>query len=513
MWVDKPEKEDDFGQQTDSLNSPSVGAGAGGGGAQIKSSETAANGTPSSMSPAANAPTQQFGTIQDYFKGNQQQGEQLGEKFSSKLDATKDQERGAIDTAATGAKNQIASNTIGLDQDLLSRTLTDPTKVANDANDYDKFTKQWNAAYAGPQSFETSNTYADAAKATQAAKDKATQLSSTGGRQQLIQDEFGVYGQGNKGLDEALLQQSSYFPQVQEKAKDFGSIQDYLNTQSQDINQAAKTAKDTTEQTKQQVRTPFENKLTGFKSDLDSRVADARNTANKTALDYQSHLNSGNIEEVEKDLASAGVSNDEKADIISYLKSLNKNYGVTPNLTSTFLSNPNVDINAANVATKQDYDTASALNKLTGVDYSGVLNPADVAKSGTSKTADLKSADLRSYLKENLGIQDKSLVQKGLPDVYTFLGNIPSIGPGGSGWNGYKLEDKKVSDINNYLDALRRATPDANRSLANLPPNLAQILGTTSILSKTIPKGAENDKTRNNLQSISQSINDYVNGH
>ncbi len=142
---------------------------------------------------------------------------------------------------------KTAAATTAFNPDLVSTAVSDPTKITGDKDQLTSFLDQWNAAYRGPASLESTSGYGDVAKAAQGAGSRAGQLESTGGRQQLIQDEFGVYGQGNKGLDEALLQQSSFFPKVQEQGKEFRSIQDYLASQSKGISAQAREAKAATD--------------------------------------------------------------------------------------------------------------------------------------------------------------------------------------------------------------------------------------------------------------------------
>lgn len=279
MWIDK-ENEEDQQQDPDSLNSPSVGAGAGGGttGPQVKSSEVASLGTPSSMTPTAQAPRQQFGTIQDYFKGSKNQGEQLGEQFTNKLTDTAQKQKNTVLGATEAASKEVESGIIKENPFLTSRAAFDPTGVTGDKTNRENFEAQWNAAYRGPMSFEESKSYGDATKAVADSNTKAEQLKSVGGQQQLLQDEFGVYGQGNKGLDQALLQESSYYPKVQEKGKEFGGLSEYLKSQGSTLAPKVEQAKATTAKTKEATRSAVSQGLNKFTSDIDANVKKAQAT-------------------------------------------------------------------------------------------------------------------------------------------------------------------------------------------------------------------------------------------
>ena len=382
MWIDKPKDEEQAAQQPDSLNSPSVGAGAGSGAPQIQGSTTPAVGTSSSMSPTPEAPGQTFGTIQDYFKGNQTQGANLTNQFTDKLDTTKQKAQGTIGEAAAGAESQIAPNTVNLDKGLVDKAVSDPTAVANNTGDYSKFMNQWNAAYKGPESFESTDQYTTAAGAAQAAKDKATQASSTGGRQQILQDEFGVYGQGNKGLDEALIQNSGSFGDIGAKANELNSLQGYLQSKSQDIQGKAQAAKATTEATKAATQNAFTGEQGKLASDLDARTKIARDKATTDATALTAALKTGDVNKIKPLLKTVDMPADVKASILDYLSLSNRFYNATPDLSNTYNFNPNTAVTRENVANTGDYNKAAALQKLTGVDYKGILNPATAGQAG-----------------------------------------------------------------------------------------------------------------------------------
>lgn len=390
MWIDKDQKDENADPAADSLNNPSVGAG-GAGTAPVKGSETAAVGTPSSMSPTPEAPGQKFGTIQDYFKGSKEQGDKLGQDFAGKLDATKQQQQSAIDQSAAGATQNIAANTIGADTNLINTAKSDPTKIANDEAQYEQFMNQWNASYKGPNSFEDTDQYNDAAKATQAAKDKATQASSTGGRQQLLQDDFGVYGAGNKGLDEALIQNSSSFGDVGTKANELNSLQDYLKGKSTDVAGKAQEAKATTEQTKQAAQSALlgeQGAVRQFQTDIDAKTsaAQAKAKADQEAL-ATAFGKRENLSDAQ--LASIGLTQQQYKDLIAKEKTA----GYTNLQDYLTFQNPNAKISRESVASEADQAKDAALAKLTG--STKFLNPT---REGGKLVDFDKDAALQTYL-------------------------------------------------------------------------------------------------------------------
>ena len=424
MWLEEKNQKDPYGRLVPAgvPGTPSIGAGGG----AVQPTGTQSN--PSTESPASGPqPEQKFATVQDYLGANQQQGEQLGQNFTAKLGDTANQERSTIAGAADTAKNDINANNIAFDSNIVNTAVNDPTKVANDPGQLDSFLKQWNASYKGPESFEASTSYGTAADAATKANEKGEQLKTAGGQQQLLQDEYGVYGQGNKGLDQALLQTSSSYPKVQDQAKEFGTIQDYLRQQAGDVNAAAKTAKTTTEQTKASTQTPFANKLTEFQGDINSRVGAARTQAD-AGNTIKRDLASGDSASLTKDLAAAGISNTDTESISQYLSQLNNEYQQKPDLINYYTANPSVDVNPANVATPEDYAKASAYQKLTGVNYGGVLNPAEASLAGTANTKpQIDSTGLSSYLHDTRNLKDNEFLSRPIAQANLDPSNVQSL--------------------------------------------------------------------------------------
>lgn len=451
MWIEGQDEEQNKNQNPNPL---SVGTGGG------SSQPGGVTGNPSTINPVQSSqPKQEFATVQDYFSANKPQAEQLGQQFTNKLTENAANQKSTISGAATQAIGDITANTVNPDAGIVSKAQLNPTEVANDPNQLQSFLKQWNAAYKGPESFEASNQYENAAKAGNAANQTAEELKTTGGQQQLLQDEFNVYGQGNKGLDQGLLQTSSYFPKVQEQAKEFKNVGDYLSQNAATVNDLASQAKNATEQTKVNARTPFATSLTDFQTDLNNRTTAAQNKAKDVLARYQGDLSSADPAKVSADLKEAGVDDTTAKNIVYYLGALNKDYNINPNVPSSYIGNPNVDITPSTVASKEDYNKAAALNKLTGVDYSGILNPADISKAGTGTLPQqaFKSQDLENYLKQSTEIQDKSILQK-----------APTLPTNATA-------SKQM--VSQYLNAMARQgiQPKNEAELAKLAPNLDKL--------------------------------------
>jgi hypothetical protein len=459
MWVDSSQDEENQNNQGNNL---SVGAGGGTASQPVSSGgfsqPTGTTGNPSTITPTeTNQPQQKFATVQDYLGANTQQGNQLGQAFTSNLTNAANTDKSAIDTAVAGATSDINAGTTNYDPNIVSKAQANPSAVANSPDDLNSFLKQWNAAYTGPSSFETSTEYTPAAAAANDASQKAAEVGTAGGQQQLLADQFNVSGQGKQALDQALLQNSSSAPTINAAAPAFQSVNDYLTSQSAALDAQAQQAAANTTAAKTQTQGAFANSLTGFQNQINAETTAAQNNAKGTATQWQSDLASGDPTKVAADLQSAGVDPSTIQSITGYLTSLNKDYGLNPNLSQDYTFNPAVDLTAANVATPQDYQTAAALSQLTGQDYSGVLNQANAAQAGTAGNPNqINAAAMTPELKAQLAEQDKEFLAKPV-NIGTALPNLTD-------------SSAATQYAQKYVDAVQRSgqDPKTSQTLQNL---------------------------------------------
>lgn len=425
MWVDEENNQDPYGRTNPTAGTPTVGAGGGVASAPATTAGTAGTASnPSTQTPTqTNSPTQNFGTVQDYLKGNQQQGEALGQQFTGNLANSATNEKNTIDTAAKQTQSDINAGSTNYDSGLVNTAVSDPTKITGNPDQLSSFLKQWNASYSGPSSFENSANYAPAQAAASEATGLGTEEATTGGQQQILHDQFGVYGQGNQGLDQAVLQNSSYFPKVQQQASDFQTIPTYLTNAAAPVDTAATTAAANTANTKTQTQNAFANEPATFQAQVNNQVQSRQDAANALNTKYKTDLASGNVGQIVQDIQSANPGASTQT-IQSYLTGLKADTGVVPDLSQQDTFNPNTAITAANSVTPGMYDRAAAYNQLTGVDYSGILNPANASQAGTAPTAQsgLNPAALQTYLKGNLTTSDKAVLAN--PDIATISKNL-----------------------------------------------------------------------------------------
>jgi len=461
MWLDEEEQNPAQPAPQQQPSNPAIGAG---GGAGVVGTTGKVQGTPSTTTPTTTNQPQQFATAQQYLSANQPQGEALGSQVVGNLNQSLTNEKGAIDTAQNQALNDINSGTVNFNPALANEAATAPTKITSSPSDLQSFLGQYNASYTGPSSLETSTGYTGAANALTEAQGKAAETATPGGQQQILSDQFGVYGQGNKNLDQALLSQSSANPQLQDLTKQFGGVQDYLNAASANVSNAATQGQKTTQNTATATQNALANNLPNFQQNLAAKTSAAQTAATNQINQLNTDVSSGKLDQLSTDLQAAGVSPADVKSITDYLTQYQKEGLSPPNIT-TLIGNPNTQITQANVATPQDYANAAAWQQLTGVNYGPVLNQSNASEAGTGTLAQqgVNSQALENYLKTGVGANDQSLINS-TPDLKTVLPDISNATQG-------------AQMAQRYIDAFtRNGSPGyGSKNLQALPPQLQQL--------------------------------------
>jgi hypothetical protein len=428
MWIEKKD-ENLVNQptQSDKTNTPTVGAG---GGAETGVSTTPASGNFSTTSPVqAPQTTQKWATAQDYLKANQPQATQLGQKVETYLTGKLGEQRSAIDTAAQAAQSQIESGTTAFNPELAKSAVETPTEITSSPDKLQDFLGQWNATYKGPTSFETTESYTPAAEAAAKAKEISGEITTPGGRNQLLQNQFGVYGAGNQALDTSLLSTAENYGDIQQLAPQFASLQDYLGQKSTGLGTAAQQAQETTQGAQTQTRAALANKFGDFQKQISDQTAAAQQKAQEVADKYNTDLTSGDENAITIDLKAAGATDAEIKKVTDYMSALTDFYKgqIVPSQFYTF--NPATGIDKANVATPEQYNQAQAWQQLSGVDYSGILNPADITKAGTAPNPQtgINAQTLQNYLTPMVKQRDQELLV-GPNAKNTISTNMSSLG-------------------------------------------------------------------------------------
>jgi len=372
MWIQN-KKEEDQATQPNTLNAPTVGAG---GGAEVGGSTSPATGNFSTMSPvAAQQPVQKWATAQDYLKANQPQATQLGQKVETSLTGKLGEQKGAIDTAASSAKSAIESGTTAFKPELLKTAIEKPTEITTSPTKLQDFLSQWNASYKGPESFESTESYNPAVQAASKAKEISGEITTPGGRNQLLQNQFGVYGAGNQALDTSLLGQAENYQKIQNLAPQFASLQGYLGQKSGAINTAAEQAKTGTAEAQQKTREGVTARVDQITADLDAKLATKIKDTQTRYDAVQNFIKNslGNLDNptfnqtTGKELEDLGVGASAIRDLTSQLQNLKNDFGMTFNPESYLQkTNPTLGLDYGSLGEGATLENIKAYQQLTG---------------------------------------------------------------------------------------------------------------------------------------------------
>ena len=206
----------------------------------------------------------------------------------------------------------------------------------------DAFKKQYSAEYGGPTDIYSQDYYAQALRDTEKAKRTAGLIGDITGRQELLtrtyENPSGRFSKGALALDEALLTgNEEAYAQLQAAADAGLGLEGQIKGLGEMSQQEYEQALETTKATKEAMRKQF---------DLTKEEQEIR--------DYTSE-----------------VSAKAKSDYESYLDYINKTYGTQEGILasgSKYFTNPQdyQNIQAANVASADDYARMRALEELTG---------------------------------------------------------------------------------------------------------------------------------------------------
>jgi hypothetical protein len=476
MFVENQNPQEDEDQNKGAqVNNPTVGAG-GGAASASGGTTTPTTGNFSTIAPvAAQQPVQNWATAQDYLKANQSQAGDLGQKVESSLTNTLGTEKGTIDTSASQAKSDIAAGSTPYNEVLVNEAVKTPTSVANDPGKLQSFLSQWNAAYTGPSTFETSTAYNPAAQAVNEAKTKAGQLTSTGGREQLIGDQFNVYGAGNKGLDQAILQQAPQYENIQNLAPQFTGLQDYLTQQAANVNATVDPAKAAATNTATQTQNALKQASADFEKSLSDRLAAANTEYSKGNNLYQTIASQPDI--LASQAAQLGVNPTDLTKAANLESILQNQYGIQIDPSEFLALNAGVAPTNDTIATPEDFANAQALSKLNGSGLQSYLNQANATQAGTYKapTVSYNTPGATAKYQELVNKQDTETLKNIPYDISKNIGypsGLKAIGEfilsGGtnspsSPQLGYDLKGIGLKTVQNSIDAMIRQgqlTPD-----------------------------------------------------
>ena len=413
-----------------------------------------------------NAPAQPFQNISTYLSAN---APQVGQEANTIAGGLNQQaiDLGTATTNATGQfENQVNAATKNFTPEQAASFTANPAKFAQNPSDVATFEALYNnvTPYKGPTDFTSSQPYADLSTKAAGAANLGTSLKDFGGVQSYLQTLHPQSTAGTSALDTALLQGTpEAMAPINTAATTLAGTPANLASTAAREDALAKAALATTQGAAAAANTAGTNAITNFENQLKGEVTSAQKTAADTVAKYQSDLSKGDVNAVAADLKASGATPDQIAAITNAMTALGKDYTGVPTNLSQYVANPNVDINAANVATPGEYATEAALNKLTGANLAD-LNPANVAQAGTGTgPISIKAGDLGTALQTQLTQQDQTLLANP-PQLAKLLPDMSDVKQG-----------QRVAT--QYVDAFKRAGSPGygSKNIQALPPQLQDL--------------------------------------
>lgn len=355
-----------------------------------------------STAPQA-TPSQPFQNLQAYLSANAPQVQQQADQISGNLNTQYGQVKSDVNNAQSDFGNQVQGGYAQPNPDITNQAETNTTAFAGNPDNVKAFQNLYNDTYTGPSNFESTTPYGALNTEVTGAANNATNFNTLPGMQTYFQGQNPNATQGGNTLDAVLLSGTpGAYNEVKQAAQPFGGLSDYLtnatNTADQGVTAAQKTAADTASGL-QNAFTGTNGIIPNFENSVNSAVtnsqaqAQARSDAAKAALELKNpnDLNSvqGQIPKIsDQTLADLGLGRDQLESILGQRDVVNNSGKQSPIDLASYLGltqqSPDVVLNRANIASKDDYAKAQALSQLTGQDLTSFLNQGDLSKAGTA---------------------------------------------------------------------------------------------------------------------------------
>jgi hypothetical protein len=416
----------------------------------ITSSAPGAGPASAAKSAPQATPSQPFQNLSAYLTANAPQIQSQANTIAGNLTNQYGQVQSDINQGKIDFGNQVQGGYTQANPDLVSQAASNPSAFVSNPDNVKAFQSLYNDQYTGPSDFESSTGYGNLTGEVNKALEQANLVGTTGGLQTYFQNQNPTATRGGNLLDSVLLQGSpEAYTTVQNAAKPFSNLTDYLNQATTDADAGVTNAQTTAQQTAQGIQNQFtgntgliptlQNQLT---NSLTQTQADKQAALTKAMVDYQ------NGQATPDDLSLLGFNMSDLSDkalsgFSSVLQSLKNDYGVDTNINSIFNpQNPQVAYSTpGTVATPQQIKDMQALGQLTGQDLSSWLGGT------TPGSLTNLNRDALSQAGQNLGARDTTTIAN-LAKQYAPNGQ-PLFGPSVS-----------EADILTYLNS---GTPQAQQ--------------------------------------------------
>lgn len=369
--------QEDEDQQNANASSPGVQTQSG---SSVITGQGAGGGAPQQKAAAPDRPGN-FVNLQDYLNANKTQAGKLGDQASGVINQSADAARQGVSSF-----NQEASDKIkpinSLAPDVSDKIKNGAEQLSPEERAQVKSTQS--ARYQGPSAYTDLNTYQSAADSTQKASQNIDNSGTEQGRMNLVsQINSKPRTQGMNVFDNALLQSGGGREKIAQAATANQGVKGGLNTATQAVQSQIGRADDPS--------TPDIDESAGAIGQTNKAQADAY----KQVQDALGAWTSGfqpKVKQAQDNLV--GLQNRVTSDIgdnplnlsdeTMNLLGLNRGQRVFGTDLNSYLKQANPsDINAANVASTEDYARYGALADLAG-EQSPLLDPKNASMAGNT---------------------------------------------------------------------------------------------------------------------------------
>lgn len=381
-----------------------------------------------------------YTNLQKYIEANK--GRDFGGQVAGKIEGETQEGLNKLGAAEQQFRSDVDANTINFSDDLRQKISDAPEALTSE--DRQMAQRVRTGSYAGPSDFSggvDNDQYSELRKQFGGLEETKRSLESPGGKRGLLEKYYGrpTYTEGEKSLDEYLLGGGK--TALEGAANRAGDAISQYGTKKDELNQRARSAKQTSDLAKQQY-----GQLLGL--DSSGNIASYQRGSGQSGL-IQQDLERLNNRAADISNKQSSIINKAKglrgadkninlaspdADIYGNLGGVDSLYGVDP---SKYLRANQVDYQRA--ATQQDLARMAALTQLAGAEQN-YIDPSLVGSVNDSNSVSFDEQGFQNAVNANKSLYDSELY------------GTPSYVPGFQGTLG-GLIDSREDIYNQYKNS------------------------------------------------------------
>lgn len=380
-------------------------SGPGGGAVRLAPStavQTSGTGTNASPTGAGG----QFASMNQYLKANMGQAEPLAGKLTAGISKEYQGLEGQNQQALSNIGGQVAASPSYTNaNDVIAQEAANPASFTSNPSNVISFQNLLNASYSGPASAESTNEYANQqASINKAISQGQNAVQTEAGRENLLTKNEATPTTGVTALNSAILSKSpTALGAVENAYKPFQNLLTGLQSGATETNKAIAERQAQAGTAKKTAADALTTQMSGLNTTVGNELTSAQQKLAAQNAQVKSELAAGTPSD--STLQTLGISRDQwnslstaqKAAATSQDVFSNQNqFGAQSGTTNVDLTNflnqndPNVSLNAANVATPEDYAKAKAFQSLMGgLNFAAptmAINPTTSTQAGTAPT-------------------------------------------------------------------------------------------------------------------------------